>query len=201
MEIIKKSGLLVSLLLLVSCSVFSPIKTQPEARYELKSIPPVAVAKRAHASTLMVMNPETNPPFNTTQMAYTNQPYQISYFAKSRWAATPAEMLQTVIVQTLQNTHYFHAVIQPPSNSQYSYALSTQVITLIQDFSSNPSRVRLTLEAQLTRTGTGRIIASKRFSIVEPSPQNSPYGGVIAANRASARMLNELTEFCRRSIR
>ena len=191
--------LLACILLLTSCSVFSPVKLEATNQYELKTIPHVPLARKTGA-TLLVTQPITSSIFNTTLIAYTNRPYQISYFSKNQWIATPSEMLQTLLIQTLQNTHAFHAVTQTVANDSYGYLLTTQLIQLIQDFSYNPSVVRLTMDATLIKANTNHIIASKRFSIVEPALENTPYGGVVAANHASARLLEEVTLFCLRSI-
>jgi hypothetical protein len=43
---------------------------------------------------------------------------------------------------------------------------------------------------------TNRVVASKEFSVEERPLFNTPYGGVMAANQATAKMLAELAEFC-----
>jgi cholesterol transport system auxiliary component len=182
------------LLFLSNCSVFSPIKTD-ETSYELKTIPSVAIQK-TRRTTLIIMQPEANSIYNTTRMVYTIKPYQVAYFAKNRWAASPGKMLQQLMIQTLQNTHYFKAVIAPPFSGMYDYILNTQLFELQQDFTHNPSVIRLRLNAQLIQSGTNRIIATKQFTVIEPAPQNTPYGGVIAANRAVSELLRQLVNFC-----
>lgn len=184
------------LLLLASCSnLFAPVKTDIENHYEINTVPDVAM-KRSHGGTLLVMRPETNPIYDTTQMAYTVRPYQVAYFSKNRWIRTPAQMIQPLIIKTLQNTHYFHAIVSPPLITQHQYILNTQILKLEQDFMCNPSLIRFTLRAELIRASTGRVIATKEFSVVRSAPENSPYGGVIAANQAVAVALQQVASFC-----
>jgi cholesterol transport system auxiliary component len=173
----------------------SPIKSGPDNSYLINTLPKSTAKKREHNSILLVAPTDTVPAYNTTQMAYTNKPYQLAYFAENRWADTPTQMITPLIVEALQNSNYFRAVITPPYAGHYDYALGTQIITLKQDFTQQPAVMRLTLRAQLNRVATGQLIANKQFNITVPLQQKTPYYGVIAANQATSTMLQELTSF------
>jgi cholesterol transport system auxiliary component len=41
-----------------------------------------------------------------------------------------------------------------------------------------------------------RVVASAAFEAVEGAPSDDPYGGVIAANRAVDRVLDEVAVWC-----
>lgn len=192
--------LITCIFFLASCSIFSPIKNNAKtyalttktccsnySNYQYKS---------SHGHTLAVAPVQAMPVYNSNLMAYSTYPYQVAYFAKSTWVAAPADMLQPLIIQTLQNTHYFYAVNASVMTGNYDYILNTQLIELQQNFCKPCSVVRLTLRAQLVNATNNHIIAAKEFSVVERAPQNTPYGGVIAANRATTRVLEKLTQFC-----
>lgn len=198
--IAKVTSFILSLLLLSNCSFLSPIKTIPTDTFEINSIPSVPVKDSYRETSLTVMPVEATVAYNTSQMAYTLRPYQISYFAKNRWIAPPANMIQPLLVRTLQKTHYFHSVFAAEISGQSDYALYVQILKLQQDFTMPMSVVRLEVRAQLMKVADQRIIATKQFSIVEEAPQNDPYGGVIAANHAVARALKQIAVFCMHSI-
>lgn len=181
-------------LLCSSCSLLSPVKVESENTYLIDETPAPIVAKK-HSTTLLVMPPESVPAYNTTQMAYSIKPHQIGYFIQNRWAETPAQMLYPLIVKTLQDSHHFHAIVTPPMRC-YDYVLSTQILELQQDFTYCPSMIRFKLRAELTRASNGCVVGTKEFLILEPAPQNTPYGGVIAANIATEELLFRLRRFC-----
>ena len=56
--------------------------------------------------------------------------------------------------------------------------------------------MHVTLRAQLVDLGTQRVVASRLFDIREAAPSEDAYGGVLAANRAVPRLLEELVAFC-----
>lgn len=185
-------------LLLSGC--FSPVKNDANT-YQLQTVPTVISAKTKHAKTIMVMFVNSGSVYNTTQIAYKIKPYQVSYYSKNMWADTPSNMLESLLAQTLQNTHYYHAVVTPEFNGQYQYLLSVELLKLEQDFLEKPSVVRLEVRAQIIRAQTNQVIAAKEFSTTELTEQNTPYGGVMAANKATARILQELANFSLRYAR
>ncbi|MBV9576249.1 MAG: membrane integrity-associated transporter subunit PqiC, partial [Gammaproteobacteria bacterium] len=160
-------SLAISMMMMASCSMFSPIKMSAPTTYLLTDLPSTSIKKHS-AINLLVLQPEALPAYNTTSMAYSIKPYQIAYFAKNRWAETPAQMLYPLIVQALQNTHHFHAIVTPPYTGRFDYILRIQLLQLLQDFSSQPILLRLKVRAQLSRVATNRVIATKVFLIEEP---------------------------------
>lgn len=181
---------------LTGCSMFSPVVTDDSSTYMLTTIPSNIPKHPRHAGTLLVMTPDTQPAYNTTHMAYTTKKYQIAYFGRNQWAETPSQMLLPLIVQSLQNTEYYRAVASSPYMGKAEYLLTTQIIKLQQNFVHRPPSVEFFLRAQLTRLTTNQVIATKQFSIVTPIRENSPYGGVLAANDATGKLLASLTNFC-----
>ena len=186
-------GLILSL---AGCSLFSPVKDNPPAAYELSRIPHSFPHKKKHAISILVLVPDQVPAYNTSAMAYTMRPYEIAYYSQSRWSETPAQMLQPLMIQTLQNTHYFRAVLSPPFGGLYDYLLTTQIVKLEQSFIQQPATLVFVVRAQLNHVTTNRVVATKEFYVTQRMAQNNAYSGVQAANRATEILLRRLAEFC-----
>jgi cholesterol transport system auxiliary component len=194
---LKKISWLFLLLSLSACSLFSPVPGKTTNTYLLSAVPSATNIKKNKSTLILLVAPvQSLPAYNTNAIAYTTKPYQLAYFANNHWAATPAQMLQPLIIQTLQNTHYFSAVISATVNSHYDRVLHTQLLQLQQDFTQHPSVIRLTLQAQLVNATTNQVIDTKEISITEPAIDNNPYSGVIAANKAVVSALQKLMGFC-----
>lgn len=180
--------------ILSGCSFLSPVKPDSQQSYMLTKVPAVA-RKTTHPFTLLIAQPDTRPVYNTSQMAYTIRPYQIAYFTENRWAETPAQMLQSLLAETIQDSHFFRAVVTPPYVGSYSFVLSTQISEFQQDYTHRPAVFRMTVQADLNRFANSQLIASKTFSAVVPIRANNPYAGVFAANAASANILKQISDF------
>lgn len=193
--------LIVSICMLAGCSFLSPAKGNYPNQYVINKMPCYVPVKKKRAIVLLVTKPEVKAMYNTTQMAYMIRPYQISYYSLNQWAETPDEMLQPLLVQTMQNTHHFKAVVTPPYNGIYDYELNTEILSLLQDYTCRMPVLVMTVRAQIIKSSRNRVIATRQFTVVQPLPQRSPYGGVFAANAATAHILERVAVFGLEAIR
>jgi len=176
------------------CALFSPVKTDTK-QYALKDIPLDLPNERTHSSTLLVLVPETETLYATTQMAYSNRDYQVAYFSQNEWVETPSQMIQPLIVETFRQTHYFSEVLPSPDFSPHTFVLRSEILDLKQDFTSEPAMLQLTMRFYLTREATNQVIATEELSVREPMRERNPYAGVVAANEAMTKLLRELARF------
>lgn len=193
MKFVKFISLSFVTLLLIGC--FS-VKRDTTATYVLNTPAPNVIHAPRAPITLLVSLPKASAGYNSQRIAYMMKPYQLNYFTKSFWAESPSRMLQPLIVESLQQTGHYRAVVSVPFSGVYDLRLDTELVQLQQEFFKNPSCVRLVLRAQLLDANTQKIIANREFVAEEISPQENPYGGVIAANRATEKLLQELVKFC-----
>lgn len=182
------------------CTLLSPVKI--ETKREVLNQMPLAIPQQAtHPATLLVLPPETNPIFATTRIAYMLRPYDVAYFTQNEWSATPAQMLMPLLIKTLEGTHYFSQVFTPPYPSSYTYALRTEIVDLTQDLTNKSAAVQLSLRVQLIDGATNRIIATQEITQREPMQNKTPYSGVVAANNATAKALQEVAGFVLANIK
>ena len=188
--------MLIPTLLLVACSGLSAPKVPSQNIYVLETEPAVQAAQVKRDLVLAVSVPRARPGFDTPQMVYVQQPHELNYFATSRWADTPARMLEPLIAHALEQTESFRAVVQTSGAIPADVRLDIELVRLQQDFQTRPSRVQLTLRAQLIDVHGKRFLAAQQFDEVENAASDDAYGGVSAANRLVQRVLGELAEFC-----
>jgi cholesterol transport system auxiliary component len=179
---------------LPSCALLSPMNTEMRLAM-LDKMPQQLPQREPHAATLLVFPPVAKAVYDTTRMAYTLRPYEVAYFSHHRWGAKPAQMLQTQLVRTLEATGYFSAVLTPPYAGHYSYALRTEILDLVQDFTAKPATLQLSLQVRLSDDVDGHAVATRQLFLREPMQQEAPYAGAVAANDAMAKALQEIAAF------
>jgi cholesterol transport system auxiliary component len=180
--------------LLPGCALLRPVSIDTN-KAMLNPAPPDVPQKRNCGATLLVFPPRTQPIYETTRMAYAIQAHQIAYFSRNEWAETPSEMLLPLLVSALQRTGCFNAVVTPPHPYSYTLALRTEIVELLQDFSAQPAVLRLSVRVQLSDDTAGRVIAGKEIAQREPMPLKTPEAGIVAANAAAAKTLQEVVSF------
>ena len=187
---------LCSLILISACSGLRSPPAPAVNLYILDAHSSVALGSPSSNVVLAVSMPRSSPGFDTTHMFYQRQPHQVEYFALNRWLDTPAHMLEPLLLQSLEISHAFGAVVPSSGQVVANIRLDTDLVRLQQDFSSKPSRVQLTLRAQLVDISAKRVLAVKVFDVIENANSDDAQGGVVAANLALKNVLDQVVDFC-----
>ncbi|MFO0700813.1 MAG: ABC-type transport auxiliary lipoprotein family protein [Nitrospira sp.] len=145
--------------------------------------------------------PQAEPGFETPRMVYVKRPYELEYFATNQWADTPANMFSPLLAKSLNQSGIWRDVVLLPSLVPGDYRLDVYGFALQQEFLQQPSRVRVTALAQLVDLKQSTIMGMQRFEIIESAPGENAYGGVVAANKAVALLLDQLTVWLRDCVR
>lgn len=138
--------------------------------------------------------------YDSADMLYVEHAHQLQAFARHRWADSPAHMLEPALLASAEHSGLFAAVSGPDSPARAQLRLDTQLLHLQQVFTADGSRVELALRASLVDTRSGKLIASQVIRVIEQAPQATPYGGVMAANRAAGLLMEEVQRFLRRAV-
>jgi cholesterol transport system auxiliary component len=145
----------------------------------------------ATGPVLLISLPQSDPGFDTQRMVYLTRRYELDYYGVNQWADTPARMLVPLLVQALDRSGAWKAVMPVPASIRGDYRLDTDGLVLQQEFFQQPSRVRLGIRMQLVDLRESRVVGSRTFETVEEASSDDAYGGVLAANRAVAAILDQ----------
>ncbi len=182
---------------LQGCALVRPEKAEPPRRFVLEVPTAPAPASAGDGPVLLVALPAARPGYDSPRMVYVTRAHEIEAFARSEWVDSPARMLAPLLVSALAGS------VRPvlaPGPVAAALRLDTEVVALHHDFTQTPSQVRFALRAQLIDTASRTLLATTELEAVEASASEDPYGGVIAANRAVARVLGDLAGWVRESV-
>jgi len=182
--------------LLAGCAALQPPPVETPNLYVLEAKPLATAVRAKRDLVLEVAGPHAWPGFDTTQMIYVKRPYELDHFAANQWADTPSRMLAPLLVQALEQTGSFKAVVKAPGVIPADLRVDVELVRLQQNFAARPSRVELALRLQLADVRTKRVLAGITVDESENAPSDDPYGGVIAANAALQRVLQQVADFC-----
>ena len=177
------------------CALFASPAAAPPSLFALAPGFEGVPTRDLAAPMVEIAPPGARPGFDGSRMAYVTRPYEIQFFARHQWVETPARMLAPLLGEALERDGRFQAA-QSGQSVAPALRLETEIVVLQQEFTAHPSQVRFALRARLLAGLERRVLATAAFEAVEPSPSEDPYGGVIAANRAVARVLDEVAKWC-----
>jgi cholesterol transport system auxiliary component len=193
----------VLLVLTAAGCLSSRSESQPAHTYRLSLDPERTQARPAdiNGPILMVSQPLAEPGFETPRMVYVKRLYELEHYALNQWADTPARMFASLMVQALGRTGSWRAVVPVPGSIRGDFRLDSYGFSLQQEFMQDPSRVRVTVRAQLIEMKESRLVGTRAFEAVEKAQSDDAYGGVVAANRAIATLLDDLASWLRECTR
>lgn len=185
-------SLLLAGIALAGCALSGRPEAPPVATFVLQgNATTSAMAGAATDIVLQVASPTAAPAYASSQMAYIEQPYRIDYFARNEWADPPARMLKTLLTQQLTSSGLFRFVVSDAAGVDEALRLDSELIELVQVFDESSSQVHVAIRFDLVDVAQRTILFSETLSASEPAARD-PYAGVVAANTALQRVLDQL---------
>ncbi|AOU97476.1 hypothetical protein BI364_05360 [Acidihalobacter yilgarnensis] len=161
---------------------------------------PVAWHDEARCPDLRVATPTAAPGFEGTGMRYSTAPYQIADFAYHRWIAPPAAMLAMPLSEALRASGNFKHVIGGTTPSVTPLSIATHLVTLLQVFHGDHSRIHLIVDTTLNDTRNDHTLATRRFDIKEDVSAPNPVAGVTATNLAVEQWTRAVNHWLNRRV-
>ncbi|MBL8303850.1 MAG: membrane integrity-associated transporter subunit PqiC [Ideonella sp.] len=150
----------------------------------------------ATAPVLLVASPRAASGLDSTRMLYLGAAGDLRAFAFHAWIDSPARLLAPLMVQTLQASGLFGAVLLAPSAGRATLRLETELLRLQHQFDTRPSRVHLALRAVLLDGTTRQVLGWRQFEAMADAPSEDAAGGVAAARTATRQLLAALGAAC-----
>lgn len=189
-------GALIALALTSGCSSILPSReTGAKNLYVLETGAVSEPRFAPQGPSIQVSRIRTAPGYGGTAMIYVQQQHRLDHFLHHRWADPPARMLEPLVIGTLEASGIFSAVVSPDARARTDLRLDTEFLRLVRIFDGEQSRVDLSIRASVIDTDRAGVSRSRVIEVTEPVVGPTPYGGVEAANRAVARLLEKLGLF------
>lgn len=186
--------------LLAGCN--TPL-SRPDAPATYQLAPPLALQPAREAAlpfTLQVARPIAAAGLDTEMMAYRRSAYRLDYYAQSRWASPPADMLVDQLARALEDAGLYRVVLGPETRLPADLRLHVELTSLehiIQGGSaSQGSEVRMAVRMKLVEVLGARVLASGGIEVTRPAFSQDAQGAVGAINEAAKEVIERMIAFC-----
>jgi len=168
----------------------------PVTTYVMKvpSFSPVTFSPNKE-KVLKVAFPESLRENISDKMLYSYSDEDRGVYLNSRWANNIGKMLQGVMIETLEKSGAFKAVLPYSSTATEDLRIETYIYDISHHIRGNRSYAVLSVEVSLIDTYTGKLLKTKRFTYEEPTPTVDAKGYVEATNRILIRYNRDLLRF------
>ncbi len=144
---------------------------------------------------LVIEEPLAAGGLDTNRIALRPRPTELKYFAGSRWTERAPRMVQTLIVESFENTNAITAVGRQAIGLRADYSLKTEMREFQAEYfngSGRAPRIRVRLNAKLVRKPRENIVASRTFEKVVTAEGTNMQAIVLAFDEALGKVIKQL---------
>jgi cholesterol transport system auxiliary component len=110
---------------------------------------------------LIIETPIAAAGLNTSRIALQRSPVTLEYYANANWTDVAPLMVQTLLIESFENSGKIVAVSRESTSVRGDYTLKTELREFQAEYDgSGPPRARVRINAKLTRMSDRSIIAS-----------------------------------------
>ena len=174
--------LLAGLLILTGCAGLLPGQGPAPTLYTLSPKSTFSAALPEVHSQLVVEKPIAAGGLETTRIALKTNPLELEYFADARFAETAPELVQTLLIESFENTGKIVAVGRQAIGLRSDYNLKTELREFQAEYldGARIPNIRVRINAKVIKQSERAIIASQTFES-RMAATDSSFSSVIAA--------------------
>lgn len=145
---------------------------------------------------LIVETPTANAGLSTPRIALQRLPHEVEYYARANWTDTAPRMIQTLIVESFENSERIVSVGRESIGLRADYVLKTELREFQTDYlgGSLPS-ARVAIAAKLVRMPRRVIVGSWSYEAKIPAERDSIESVVLAFDDALGKVLKRLVQW------
>lgn len=182
---------------LSACSAISALNgaATPLESYDLQAPADAPVARSSVARQLVVELPSAPGGLMTDRIMIRPRPLQAQYLTDGQWSAEAPEMMQTLMVRTLEDSNGFRYVGRRPLGSFGDYVLISELTDLQAEAAADgeSATIRVRLTARLVRESDASVLATRTFNVAFPVASTETIMLVEGFNSATQLMLKDLS--------
>jgi cholesterol transport system auxiliary component len=136
---------------------------------------------------------------DTTRIAVQRTPLTLDYFARAQWTDTAPRMVQTLLLESFENTGKLVAVGRESSSLRPDYLLKVDLREFQAEFRAAGPVARVRISARLVRLPERSVVASFTHEAVEPAASREIEQIVAAFDDALGAVLRRVAEWALRT--
>lgn len=160
----RKNAVLIAILLVFLSSCFS---AGPEKKYyeiHLEAVP----APDPFTASLLIDRLEIDSLYDDFRIIYRVSTFEINYYAYHFWADKTSKLLRNALVQYLEKSRLFPAIIQEPLKGNADWILRWSVHRIEEVDLADAWFARLSMKLEIADFKSGTVLSARTFDRKEP---------------------------------
>jgi cholesterol transport system auxiliary component len=147
---------------------------------------------------LIIEEPVAAGGLDTSRIALRPHATQLQFYADARWTERAPKMVQTLLVESFENTNKIISVGRQSIGLRSDFTLKTELreFQVEQSPDSENMSVRVRINAKLVQQPTRVIIGSQSFEYARETPSDSTMDEIVVAfDIATGKVIKRLVEW------
>ncbi len=142
--------------------------------------------------TIKVMYPQSLKEKISQKMRYSYSSAEQGAYQNSQWSNKIGKLLEGTLIQALDGSNLFKAVLPYASTAQEDYRLESTIFAFSHQVRGIESHALVSVQFSLINTDTGKLVKTKRFNYKVATKTTNAAGYVEATNEAVGRLTKDL---------
>lgn len=144
----------------------------------------------ASARAFSVAEPVGIQPFEADRIIVREPGGALSFLGGGQWADRLPRLIQTRLIQSLENSGRLKSVSRPGDKVVSEYQLISEIRAF--DIAAGTSEAVVDISAKIVTEGTGKVVAARVFTARVPVPKVDAASAAVGLDAALARVLAEM---------
>ena len=190
-------SLLPLLLVLGGCASMLPgADRNPPQLYELRPTGSFSANLPRIRAQLLIETPTATASLRSSRIAIKTQPTKLDYLADSEWTDLATNLMQTLLVESFDNSGRVAGVARQGSGLRTDFLLKSDLREFHAEmYTGSPARIRIRIQVRLVRWNDRDIVASRTFEAAELLAGESAEAIVTGFDAAADGVLKQIVEW------
>lgn len=150
---------------------------------------------------LVIETPVAAAGLSSARVALKRTPLQLEYFARVAWTDTAPRMVQTLMVESFENSGEIVSVGREDAGLRSDFVLKTELREFQAEYKNGEGQpqIRVRINAKLVQMPERKIIASKTIEKLIPAEANAMKAIINSFDEALGKTLRALVEWALRA--
>jgi cholesterol transport system auxiliary component len=171
----------------------------PALKIYTLDIPQTTVTQSSHyhTKTIKITYPQSLREQMSQKMNFSYSMSDRGTYQNSEWSNNMSKLLQGTIIDLLDSSRLFKAVLSDTSTLKENYRLESNIFAFEHRVRGESSHAVVSIQFTLIDADTGKLVKSRRFSYQEPTPSIDAKGYATATNVIMRRLSSDLVGWLR----
>jgi ABC-type uncharacterized transport system auxiliary subunit len=183
-------------LLLAATAILSACSASRPVTYYVLDVPPLPSQEPQFPVSLAVGRVTTNELYRADRLVYGSGPVELGTYEYERWADSPADMVQDILIASLRSTRQYRSVSRISSSMRGSadYIVRGRLIGLYEVDNKPKLTARFSVQLELFDPKSGMTVWNDSYSHDEPIDGKKVPDVIEALDKNVREGMQQLTE-------